>query len=209
MRLVSISRFAAGALTLAAANAANADLLGFTLFESPDIFSGFIDVTYDADTNVFTADGFSLTYNDGVSQTAINNGHFNITATIDVGGVLLGGTVLIEGTFGLEGPTLLTGTLTAFGFEDPPGGDLFDFLFTVTGGSLATEFGGVGNTAGIILDVNNGPDVDGTFSHDFDNLDGGIPGTGQGVSDTGIPVPAPGSLALLALGLLGARRRSR
>lgn len=192
---------------MAASGSAHAGLIGVKLFESPDIFSGFLDVTYDASTDLFQAQGFSLTFDDGGGAQPIANGSFSLSATVAPGGVFVGGSVTILGTVGLFGPTLLTGSLTAMGFLDPPGGDLFDFLFTVTGGDLASHYGGIGATAAIILDANDGSDFDGTFQNSFDNLVNGLPGTGQGVADTGLPVPSPAALGVLVLGALVSRRR--
>lgn len=205
MSLVSRLQSAAIVATLTACGSARADLLGITLNESPDIFSAFIDVTYDATTDVFTADGFSLTFDDGSGEEAIADGHFNITATIADGGVALGGSLTIEGSVDGYGPLLLSAVLDDFGFMDPPGGDLFDFLFTVTAGDLAEAFGGIGATIGVILDANNGADSNGLFNENFNNYHD-TPGTGQGVADTGA-IPGPSALALLALGLVRAGRR--
>ncbi len=47
----------------------------------------------------------------------------------------------------------------------------------------------------------------GNFLEDFDNLIGGLPGTGAGVADTGRLIPGPSAIALL--GMAAARRRRR
>ena len=74
------------ALVLAAGQplAASASPLNLTLLESPDIFSGQIDLTYDADSGLLSANGFSLQFIYGAGQTAdIENGTFNIDILTD------------------------------------------------------------------------------------------------------------------------------
>lgn len=191
---------------------ARADLIGITLDPAPDIFSAFIDVEYDATTEVFVANGSSLTFNDGTGSQAITGGSFNITALILAGGTPISGSLYIDGDVGIYNSAilpLLTGTLSDFGFLDPPGGDLFDFTFIVTGGELAAPyFGGIGATIGVVLDVNDGMDFDGTFTTDFNNLVDNLAGTGQGVADTGV-IPAPSALGLIAMSMFAPRRRRR
>jgi hypothetical protein len=92
--------------------------------------------------------------------------------------------------------TLLTGTLTAFGFPDP-GGDPLEFLFNVTGGDAAGLYASA--PGGIIL---SGTGFGGSFNVDFDNLIGGIQGTGSGAADVA-PVPLPAAVWLFGAGLLG------
>ncbi len=85
---------------------------------------------------------------------------------------------------------MLTGNLTAFGFDGS--NDPLEFLFGVTGGSMAGLFGSVG---GVILSDTGFPGN--SFSSNFSN-------TGLGLSDTGTPtppVPEPATLALLLMGI--------
>ena len=192
------------------ATTAQAALLNMTLANFPDIVSGFIDVSYDASTQAFSASGFSLELKiSGNSPEQITNGNFNLDATIDNNGSLFGGTLTIGGTIaslGFNSGTLVTGTLTAFGFPDD-GGDLLEFHFDVTSGDAASLYGPRG---GIILG-NSG--FDGYFSADFDNLAAGITGTGFGATDTAsIATPVPAALWLFGSGLLclaGITRRRR
>jgi hypothetical protein len=189
---------------------ASASLLNLSLLDHPDIFSDFIDVSYDAATDQLNTVGFSLTLNDdGVgSPENILDGAFDITATIDEFGVPVAGSLTIMGNVLGYGPTLLTGELTDFGFMDPAGGDLFEFLFTVTGGDLAIPalYGGPGSITGVILGA-NGSNFVGSFDADFNN-NGGVPGTGLGQADTAPPIPEPASLILMVVAgmLLRARR---
>ena len=185
---------------------AQGSLLGLTLLRSPDITSGFIDVAYDAGTGLFTASGFALQL-DGIDFDVI--GSFDYSIQLDGFGGLISGSLTITGSVGGFGPPLLTGDVTDFGFQDG-GGDLFEILFTVTGGDLATpaHYGDPGAVGGTIMNA-NGSNFGGTFDVDFDN-NGGFPGFGQGTSDTA-PIPGPATLVLLAMagGLVARRRRRR
>jgi len=186
---------------------AQADVLDLDLLDFPDVASSFIDVTYDADADAFAAVGFATSFDDGSGPASpISMGSFNLFATIDDAGVLGGGSIEIGGSVDGFGPTLLTGDLTDFGFM-PGGGQILEFTFNLTGGELAGLYGGVGSTIGVILDIDSGT-YSGDFGMSFDNLAGGVPGTGFGVADVAPVVPAPATLALFA-GLATAGRRRR
>lgn len=204
--------FAGGLLTYGAV--AHAAPLGLNLLPFPDIASTSIDVEYDAVSDSFTAYGAAVTLNVGGGPQNITGGVFDLDAVIDGNGDLAAGTntITISGivsTLGYSSGTLLTGTLTDFGFIDPPGGDIFEFLFSVTGGDLAASFGSLG---GVILDANFlSSAFYGTFTADFHNLGQGGTGYGAGTSDTA-PVPEPATLALVLLGgggLLTLHRRKK
>lgn len=205
-----ISKTALAALAaLVISASSHAALLGITLQPYPDIASGFIDVTYNSASDQFVASGFALTFNDDGNppNQNISNGSFNITATVNGSGVATSGSIVIGGSVpGFSNP-LLTGSLVGMGFLNG-GGDIFDFLFTVTGGTLANAYyGGIGAVFGVILDANFGPSggFTGNWNSNFNN-NGGNPGFGSGVSDSA-PVPAPGALAVLALVVAKSRRR--
>ena len=188
---------------------AQAAPLNLTLNNTPDIVSSFIDVTYDAGTDSLIASGFAFELDDdgSVPAEAIVDGIFDLSATIDSTGALTGGTLTIGGTvasLGFNSGTLLTGNLTAFGFPNA-GGDPLEFLFDVTGGDAASLYGGGSIPGGIIL---SDAGFTGDFGSDFDNLSGGVPGTGIGVSDVA-PIPLPAAVWLFGSGLLGLVGASR
>jgi hypothetical protein len=198
----------AAAAVVACSGSGHADFIPLGLLDAPDVMAGFTDVTYDAGSNAFSATGFALDFDDGIGPSeAIFDGSFSITASIDEAGAPGGGTLDIGGLLTGFGPSLLTGTLLDFGFDDG-GGTLLEFVFQVTGGDLAPQYGGVGAAVGVILDMVGGG-YSGSFLQDFDNLFGGLPGTGVGVADTGRLIPGPSAIALLTIAATRRRRRDR
>lgn len=199
------------ALTICLATAASAragDPLDLVLIEAPDFVSGFLDVSYDSLTELFDASGFALEFDDDAAGLphGIADGTFDLAATIDLDGTLLGGSLIIGGTIpalGFNSGTLLTGNVIDFGFE-PVNGDPFEFLIDLTGGDAAGLYGA--DPIGVILAQSG---FDGSFAKDFDNLINGSSGTGTGLSDTApvIPLPGTGLLALVGAGLVGLFRR--
>ncbi|MEH6711497.1 MAG: PEP-CTERM sorting domain-containing protein [Paraglaciecola polaris] len=185
------------AAALLFSTASNAALIPLNLEASPDIFSSFITVNYNAGTDLLTASGFATAYFDGISGNGIEGGSFSLNATITDAGILSGGSLNIGGTIaalGFNSGTLLSGVITALGF-DGAGGDPLEFLFSVTGGDLAAAYGGVGGTGGTIL-TNSGLPA-GLFANNFQNA------AFSGLADVGVPVPEPAGLLLLSSGLLG------
>jgi hypothetical protein len=166
---------------------------------APDFGADILDVTYTASNDTFQAAGFTTDYANG-TVTLVGVGSYVLSATITDAGLLVGGTLTIDGDVGQGTQTLLTGTLNSLGFADPPGGSLFEFLFTVTGGNptIVQDFGGT-NAAncGVILNasfVNGGTSFSGSWTNDFNN-DGF-----SGLSDTFAAVPEPSSILLVLLG---------
>ncbi len=190
-------------LTLAPAGA-DALPLGLDLADTPDLVANALDVTYEALSNTLTVSGDVFEFDDGVGlPNPVKFGRFELSATVDAVGSLLGGTLTIEGkviNLGFKSGVLLTGTLSAFGFQ-PAGGDPFEFLLDVTGGDAAALYG---PAAGMFMQATG---FGGSFAGDFDN-NGGVPGSGSGTADVRVPVPEPsaGLLLLLATGLALARR---
>jgi hypothetical protein len=186
---------------------ANATQLNLTA-GVPDLFAAqAMSVCYNPGSGIFQAIGYTVDYQGG-SVFLQDVGTYSLTANITTGGVLTGGTVTINGDIGGGQEALLTGNLhtglsgVAYGFENA-GGDLFEFLFTVTGGNsiIISDFGGLGSSAGIILDANFGAPCDvpftGTWTTGFHNS-----GSGNAVADNFpvvINVPEPSTSALLGL----------
>jgi MYXO-CTERM domain-containing protein len=200
-----------------------ADLTSLILQPTPDIFSGYIDVTYNASSNTFAANGWALAFYDGVEQINFDEyteGSFSISATVDESGVASSGSLTLTGQvlgYGSTGPLLTANNLSYFNsfFTDTlnPNMDvaMFEFLFDVSGGEMADMFGGSGAKVGVIIGYTAvGPDVtQNQFTADFDNLFGNGPGYGSSVSDTGTPTPEPATLSLLAVGAAALLRRRR
>ncbi|MFC1814687.1 PEP-CTERM sorting domain-containing protein [Thermodesulfobacteriota bacterium] len=216
----------AALLVIFAAGPAQAAPLGLQI-SYPDIFTQSINVEYFAEANELRISGWALTFQESADspQLYLDNyyGAFNISAYIFASGQIdntKANTLTITGSINSLGYTsgvLLTGNLTAFGFEDPDGtqtsnsyNDIFEFEFAVTGGDLQGIYGPVAN---VVLDATfpTADRFDGIFDGDFNNF----ASPGQGVSDTGAgvsPVPEPATLTLMLIGgagLFAARRRRR
>ena len=200
-----------GALAAAAlwCGSAEASLIPLDLLPTPDIFIRFSALTYDAGSDLRTVTGAALTLDQGAGGVNIINGTFDLQAAIGLGGLigLGGGAITITGEVGVFGPgVLLQGDLIDFGFLDSPGGELFEFLFEVTGGDLAIGglYGVPGPTSqfGVILDAVDS-NFDGTFDVDFANSGGGF------ADVRAVPGPASFALLMLGAGALGRRKRRR
>jgi hypothetical protein len=181
-----------------------AALIGLTSGILPDISSGEItvDYVYDAlnDIGTFEAHGIAQSLQEAAQPLkSISAGSFDLSIEVHADGTVLpGGTLSIGGTVDGNGPTLLTGTISRFGYTEVAGENIFDFLFNVTGGDLATEIGPV---AGVIL-----ASLTGLFSGNLeDEFHSFVPGA---VADT-FPAPEPTTAitwaVLCALGFCAAR----
>lgn len=193
----------AAALSLAVGSVASANLTG----GDPDFSSGFVTGSYDSVTGAFVAGGWVQDLTLGsASETADAAGAFSVQANITSGGALIDGTISLSGdftsTFGFSG-VLLTGTLTGVDFGGSSG-DPIEFLFTVTGGSAATAFGGVGGQGGVILAL---PGFGG-FGSSFmsGQLDFGTADT-FALAMTTVPLPSAAASGLFGLALAARRRR--
>jgi hypothetical protein len=197
--------------------------LGLTS-KSPDVTSAFVKVVYTASTDTFTAIGSSATFDvNGIAPPDYNisaggspSEQFAINMTVNpANGALSSGTITITGKINTAkvdaaapnvsatSGTLLTGNLTNFGFPTA-GGTVFEFIFTVTGGDLASFYGGNGATAGSIVNEQSGETGNipftGSFTSNFQNTSNSF--SLNGVSDTFV-VPEPMSLGMAILSLLG------
>ena len=182
----------------------------------PDLAGGTMDVTYNAVSGAFVASGWTMDYNisdgnGGPTDVGVSvTDSYILSATINNSGVLTGGTLTINGAVG-DGDTsvtLLTANLvtgsagTAFGYGDG-NNNIFQFRFTVTGGTLENDFGGAGTAGGVILDAwfasnpGNQP-----FTGSFNN-NAGTPGDGNGdINSFTVPEPTTAGCFLLGLGTL-------
>lgn len=184
--------------------------IGLVLNGSPDITSIFSDMDYNSGSQSLSVVGFAATIDDDNAGPALDFdafGNFDILAAVDNAGVASGGSLSITGdltsTLGVSG-TLLTGSLVDFGWFGTTR-DVFEFVFSVTGGSLATSqyYGLPGSLVGVIYDT--GEDVfNGSFAGSFKSS-----GFGSGYSDTAPIIPEPMTLSFLAIGGLIACRTQR
>jgi hypothetical protein len=174
----------------------------------PDFITSSLNVNYVPGSNRFAASG-PLTGYQGGSVSLIGSGSYNLNAFINSSGVLTFGFLTLSGDIGSGPETLLTGNLktgasgTAFGFQDL-GGNIFEFLFTVTGGdpTIVSDFGGL-NSPNHGVRVNGGNVAfNGTWTGFFANSGA------SGFADTFAVVPEPKAAFLLlacAGGWLGIR----
>jgi hypothetical protein len=196
---------AAAAVLLLGVGQAGATPLGVLLNPEPDINWSFASVNYNAGTDTLTITGISGTVNNLDALSFVNvpivGGTLSLTANIDGGGNLLGGSFTVGGTvpsapFNYNSGTLLTGNLTALGFPNGSAGAL-EFLFSTTGGDASVLYGPGG---AIVVGIVNG--FPGNWNANF-SASFSAPG------DIGTVVPEPGSFALLGLGLAGMAWRRR
>ena len=133
---------------------------------------------------------------------------FSLNILVDNSGDLIGGTggddlvitgaIDLDASFDMNGAetfdTLLTAEVVDFGYEDASPYLLFDMVFSVTGGTQAAAYGGIGGQVGVILNaVNWNNAFNGSFAADFEN--GGL-----GTVDAFGQVPEPTGFLLLAIG---------
>lgn len=168
----------------------------------PDISALSLGLAFNASTHTLSVTGtapnsfFAFIAPNG-STSAITNGSYSLTATISSTGVFSGGTFSIMG----NGGTLLTGTLSAFGFTNSGNGvGVLEFTFNRLNSNAALGFG---PTGGIILSSANLLPGNWNFASNF---------SGTASSDTFAPaatVPEPASIILLTIGGLGLAAKRR
>ena len=211
-RLALVAAAVACWSTVAGATSINSPRQG-----TPDIFSDWIDVTYDPSSGMLTATGFAEEINlppkaliTGPGPAGEGWGTFGLSIRVDSQGNLDGpGTdtdLVIGGNIPALGLTdgsepLLTGRVVQFGFPDA-GGDPLEFVFSVTGGEAAHLYGGVG-FLGVVELHGSGFPIPASFDLPFYSF-------GMALSDTYV-VPEPLTvLVVVPLILVGrvARRRA-
>ena len=180
----------------------------------PDIASFAISVSYDASARTLTAVGGPLQYGGPVQYVRSSSNPdgypftedprmfaLSVFLSADTHPHPLGGTLNIDGTInfspdgGLVSGPLLIGEIEQFGFQDS-GGEMFQFVYRITGGTLASDFGGAGGLVGINLDAKNSQ-FSGSFAANFANSGLGI--ENATVDTFIIPVPEPSSATILLL----------
>ena len=182
--------------------------LNLALLDAPNIFSANLGVQYGFALDTLTVSGNASTLDDDGVGPAWNidstccTPSFILSATIDSAGIASGGSLTIGGTvagLGFNSGTLLTGTLSSFGFPTA-GGDPLEFLFDVTGGDAAGLFG---TQFGVVLTGTGLPST--LFSTAFNNSR-----EGEAVAAALVPIPA--AVWLFGSGLLAltgiARRKT-
>ena len=201
-------RASALALTLAlAASNAHAGMmlnldLGFPDINAQESLIRFGGLSGSSGSFMVQSQTLAITFVEGGPKSTINNGNLTINALIDDQGGLVSGDIAIVGDLGFRSRGLLTGSLTAFGFNVVPSGfqefGVFEFLFDVTGGSLATDFGAVG---GVILTGNSFDpirfDSASSFSLNTTSVDVAPP------TLTAVPEPSSIVTALIGVGGIG------
>ena len=178
----------------------------------PDFITSSLNVNYVPGSNRFAASG-PLTAYQGGSVSLIGSGTYTLNAFVNSSGVLNFGFLTITGDIGSGPETLLTGNLktgpsgTAFGFQDPPGGNIFEFLFTVTGGdtTIVSDFGGLNSpNHGVRVNAGNVA-FNGTWNGFFSNSGG----SGFAVTFASVPEPNVPLILLVSASAWLAIRRSR
>lgn len=202
--------FVLGAL-LAVSGASQAAFIEMPLANDPSVVSGGSDVTFNSQSRDIFIVGTAMMFTDA-SQTSsfITNGSFFLAGNVDTNGIPTSGGVVISGglSAGRGSSELLSGVLTGFGFADG-GGTLLQFKFSVAGGLLADQYGGLGSDFGILVD--SGAAYSGDWSQDYNNLVDGTLGTGQGFSVASplASIPTPSTAVILGLAAARWSRRRR
>jgi hypothetical protein len=196
-----------GVLTVAAGSA-KADTLALTK-TVPDITASFVSVVYTASSGnlhiVGAPTGYDLNGVAPVDFSFTGTKSFTIDLTLNQStGKPISGSLSVIGNLpsGVPGGPFtgseLTGNISQFGFQNSPGGNSFQFVFSTTGGNLQPAFGPY---AGVLLDAVDS-NFNGTFTSDFAN-------SGFVGSADAFPVPTPAALpaGCVLLGALVLRNR--
>ena len=128
--------------------------------------------TYNGSTLAITSTPVFLTFTEGGTEEFILSGSLTITANIDGGGALSGGTFSISGnvtdtdTSAVYSGVLLSGTVADYGIIDAGisgGTDLADFAMNATAGSLLATVGGSGADINALIAL-EGSNFSGSFA---------------------------------------------
>lgn len=128
--------------------------------------------TYDGTTLSITSTPVFLTFTAGGTEEFVGGGTLTLTATIDGGGVLSGGSFSISGNVtDTDSSTsysgvLLSGTVADYGIIDvgiSGGTDLADFRMDATAGSMLGLFGGSGGDTNLLVAL-EGSNFAGSFA---------------------------------------------
>jgi len=190
--------------TFLIAGSANAALIGIDRDTYPDIYSDTSGhYSYISATDEFKVNAYAQTivYFDGGIANFIYNGSYLAQFKVDHSGDFMSGIpdatdLVIRGSLTQNGPVvdLLTGEMFNFGWNWDSDNKIiqFDYVFNITGGSLADLFGGVGNNGGSFSYA----EVPSFNGWEKDN-------SGSKVKTDTFPTPEPGTLLLLGTGLAG------
>jgi hypothetical protein len=208
LNLKNVTMLAGIVAGLALASPASATLLGNPVNFPLLSFDNGGTANYDATADLFSvnANPIALRLGPGAPPRFVTPNppdageFFTINISVDDSGNLIGGTagddLAVFGFVDLDGDgtndvggLLLTGEVTGFGSQENGATDLYDFSFSVTGGALASAFGG---SVGVSMQSERS-----TFTGSFaDNFRGGAKGT-LGV------IPEPTTMLLLGSGVVG------
>ena len=156
---------------------------------------------YDANNQVHAVSSGEMDINIDVAKGNYTSG--NVGHSINANDLVINATSIAGTTYS---GNVITGSLKSNGlqFTDYPSGqgpDIFNFSFSITGGTMASLFGGIGNTIGVEIytdQVTGSNNVNGYFAGTYSNQ---VQTITDDVSSPVSATPIPGTLLLFAPGL--------